>query len=154
MFYILNLCEIIYWFIRVVPFNYSPHTHHMLYIKKTYARLSVCMKHSCFSCMGRSWSYLDLPKQSWYYFWFSSSGFQAPEDSQWHVPPCFSEVCHFLACLLSSSLHADMNPKSLLLIFFLNQKYFWQFDLQNAYFKACSWVFLYLIPSLQFREIH
>lgn len=34
MFYILNLCEIIYWFIRVVPFNYSPHTDHMLYIKK------------------------------------------------------------------------------------------------------------------------
>lgn len=33
MFYILNLCEIIYWLIRVVHFNYSPHTYHMLYIK-------------------------------------------------------------------------------------------------------------------------
>lgn len=38
--------------------------------------------------------------------------------------------------------------------FFPNQKCFWLFDLQNTYFKACSWIFLYLILSLQLRELH
>lgn len=60
------------------------------------------MKHTHFSHMGRSWSYLDLPKQSWYYFWFSSSVFQAPEDSHWRVPMCLwglSLPCMFVAFL-------------------------------------------------------
>lgn len=90
------------------------------------------MKHTHFSHMGRSWSYLDLPKQSWYYFWFSSSVFQAPEDSHWHVSPCASEVCHFLACLLPSLLHADMNPRGFLLFFFLTRHAF-----GNLIYRIC-----------------
>lgn len=104
MFYILNLCEIIYWLIRVVSFNYSPHTYHMLYIK------NICQTICVYEALmpfphGRFWIYPDLPKQSRYYFCFSSSVFRAPGVSCWHMCPLLR-----FATVLPSLPYADMNP--------------------------------------------
>lgn len=59
------------------------------------------------------------------------------------APMCLSGLS--LPYMFVALLHADMNSRGLLLLIFLNQKCFWQFDLQNTYFEACSWIFLYLI---------
>lgn len=60
------------------------------------------MKHSGFSHMGRSWSYPDLPKQSWYYFGLppqSSKPQRIPTDMCPHVSLRFVTSCMFVAFL-------------------------------------------------------
>lgn len=113
------------------------------------------MKHSRFSHMGRSWSYLDLPKQSWYYFWFSSSVFQAPEDFHLLVSPCASEVCHFLACFLPCSMVIWIPGGFFTFFFFFLSRNAFGNLIYNTLFQSCpSWIFLYLILSLYFKELH
>lgn len=105
MFYILNLCEIIYWFIRVVPFNYSPHTDHMLYIKKHMSDYLCVWSTQAFPTWAGPGAILISQSRAGITFGFppqSSKPQKIPTDMYPHVP--LRSVTSLHVCCLPCSM--------------------------------------------------